>query len=57
MKKDKKVKDFRFSNRVDEDSNKTKWTWERPDYKSFIRNLKTIESFEYIGLIGRFMYR
>jgi hypothetical protein len=57
MKKDKEVKDFRFSKRVDEDSSWMKLTWERADYKTFIRKLKTIESFEYIGLIGRVIYR
>jgi len=34
-----------------------KWAWERPGYKTFIRKLKTIESFEYIGLIGSLKYR
>lgn len=31
MKKDKEVKDFRFSKKVDEDSSRMKWVWERPD--------------------------
>ena len=46
MKKDKEVKDFRFSERVDEESSSMKWACERPDCKTFIRKLKTRESFE-----------
>jgi len=57
MKKDKEVKDFWFSKWVDEDFSRMKWAWERPDYKTFIRNLKTTESFEYLGLIGMLMCR
>jgi len=57
MKKDKEVKDFRFSKRVDEDSGRMKWAWERPNYKTFTTKTKTIESFEYLGLIGMLIYR
>jgi len=46
MKKEKEVKNFRFSKRPDEDSSRMKLAWERPDYRNFIRILKTRESFE-----------